>query len=202
MPETHDYPARLKIDYVEQHDRVTALLRSLLAIPIVILFMFLTISGLSENGTSISSGLMLATILMIVFRQKYPRWWFDFVLELSRFITRILAYVFLMMDEYPSTDEEQAVHLELDYPDAENDLNRWLPLVKWLLSLPHLVVLIVLTICMLAAVFAAWVMMLFTGRYHRTLFDFVEGVMRWWVRYWAYGFWLITDRYPPFSLRE
>ncbi len=202
MPETHDYPARLGIDYPEEHDRIRVLFRIIIAIPIIALLLILTTRFAREDTVSISTGLFLATILMIVVRQRYPRWWFDFVLELARFTCRIAAYMFLMTDKYPSTEEEQTCHLELDYPDVPNDLNRWLPLVKWVLSLPHFIVLIFLSIGVLGAVIVAWISILLTQTYPRVLFDYVEGVMRWWTRYAAYTFWLVTDRYPPFSLNE
>jgi hypothetical protein len=192
------YPARLQIDYADQHNRVTTAFRVVLVIPIAILIGVLTAGATrtvyypngniaSTTSGGIATGLFLATLLMILFRQRYPRWWFDFVLELARFGTRVGAYLGLLTDDYPSTVDEQAVHLELDYPDVERDLNRWLPLVKWLLAIPHFVLL----------GFA----ILFTGRYPRTLFDFVVGVARWWLRVEAYTGLLITDRYPPFSLR-
>ena len=138
---------------------------------------------------------------MILFREKYPRWWFDFNLQLARFSTRVVAYMGLMSDQYPSTDEEQYVHLELDYPNVEADLNRWLPLVKWLLAIPHLIVLAFLGVAAGVAVILAWFAILFTGKYPRGLFDFVEGVMRWALRVEAYAVFLVTDQYPPFSLR-
>jgi hypothetical protein len=160
-------------------------------------------SGQVVTTTSggIAAGLFLATLLMILFRQRYPRWWFDFALELARFSTRIGAYLALLTDQYPSTVEEQDVHLDLDYPDAERDLNRWLPLVKWLFAIPHYLVLIVLTVGALFAVVFAWFAILVTGRYPRGSFDFVVGVGRWGLRVQAYAFLLLTDRYPPFSLR-
>jgi hypothetical protein len=139
-------------------------------------------------------------MLMIVFREKYPRWWFDFALELSRFGTRVGAYVALLTDRYPSTDESQSVHLEIDYPDVQQDLNRWLPLVKWLLAIPHIVVLVVLGAVAILAVVIAWFAILFTGRFPRALFDYVVGVGRWALRVQAYASLLVTDRYPPFSL--
>lgn len=205
------YPARLEIDYAEQHNRVTAAFRVVLVIPIAIVIGVLTAgetrtvldqSGevVSTTSGGIASGLFGATLLMILFRQRYPRWWFDFALELARFSARIGAYVALLMDEYPSTVEEQRVHLELDYPDVERDLNRWLPLVKWLLAIPHYVVLFFLAIGAFFAVVIAWFAILFTGRYPRGLFDYVVGVGRWALRVQAYAFLLVTDRYPPFSL--
>ena len=145
--------------------------------------------------------LFLPALLMIVFRQKYPRWWFDFDLGVTRFATRVASYFALMSDTYPSTDEEQFVHLELDYPDVPRDLNRWLPLIKWLLVIPHLVVLAFLSLGAVLAGIGAWFAILFTGRYPRAIFDYIEGVLRWWLRVEAYAFLLITDEYPPFRLR-
>jgi len=201
------YPARLDVDYPEQHNRVTTLFRLVLVIPIAIIYGVLT-GGQSRTvhetghattttGGGIAAGLIVATALMILFRQRYPRWWFDFGRELARFGARIGAYVVLFTDEYPSTVEEQTVHLEIDYPDVENDLNRWLPLVKWLLVIPHFVVLLVLSVGAFFAVVIAWFAILFTGRYPRGLFDYVLGVGRWWLRVEAYAFLLVTDRYPP-----
>ena len=205
------YAARLEVDYPEQHDRVTTLFRVVLIIPIGIVSAVLTAgatqtvydrSGQVVRHTSggIAAGLFVATMLMILFRQRYPRWWFDFALELARFGTRVGAYLVLLTDQYPSTVAEQNVHLQIDYPDVERDLNRWLPLVKWLLAIPHFLVLIVLSVAAFFAVVIAWFAILFTGRYPRGLFDFVVGVARWGLRVQAYAFLLVTDRYPPFSL--
>jgi hypothetical protein len=154
-----------------------------------------------SSGGGVSSGLWVATLLMIVFRARYPRWWFDFARELTRFGARVGAYALLVTDQYPSTVDEQSVHLEIDYPDVERDLNRWLPLVKWLLAIPHYVVLIVLWFAALVAIVIAWFAILITGRFPRGLFDFVVGVGRWSLRVAAYAFLLVTDQYPPFSLR-
>lgn len=206
------YPARLDVDYPDRHDRVTVLFRLILVIPIAIVSAVLTAGathmaynygGEAVRNTSggIAAGLFLATLLMILFRRRYPRWWFDFALELTRFGTRIGAYVGLLTDKYPSTDDEQSVHLDIDYPDVERDLNRGLPLVKWFLAIPHYIVLILLSVGACIAVIIAWFAILFTGRYPRGLFDFVVGVARWWLRVEAYAFLLVTDRYPPFSLR-
>jgi hypothetical protein len=205
------YPARLEVDYPEQHNRVTTFFRAILILPIVIVITVLTAgvtrtvydkSGEAVSTTSgdITAGLFLATLLMIVFRKRYPRWWFDFALELARFGARVCAYLVLLTDHYPSTVEEQSVHLQIDYPDVERDLNRWLPLVKWFLAIPHFLVLVVLSVAAFFAVGIAWFAILLTGRYPRGLFDFVVGVGRWWLRLQAYAILLVTDRYPPFSL--
>ena len=206
------YAARLDVDYPETLDRLTTFFRVIWIIPIAIVASLLTATGnetvvtqtgerVSTSGGGISSGLWLATVLMIVFRVRYPRWWFDFVRELTRFEARVGAYLFLLTDRYPSTVEEQSVHLEIDYPDVEQSLNRWLPLVKWLLAIPHYVALAVLWLVAIVAVVVAWFAILLTGRYPRALFDFVLGVGRWTLRVGAYAFLLVTDRYPPFSLR-
>jgi hypothetical protein len=183
------YAARLTIDYPERLSRLTTFFRLIWVIPIAI------IQGL------LSGGLWFATLLMIVFRVRYPRWWFDFARELTCFGTRVGAYVALLTDRYPSTVEEQSVHLEIDYPDVERGLNRWLPLVKWLLAVPHYIVLLVLWLVAIVAVVLAWFAILVTGRYPRALFDYIVGVSRWTLRVNAYAFLLVTDRYPPFSLK-
>ena len=205
------YSARLEIAYPDQLNRVTTVFRLVLVIPIVIVSSILTGEGaqsvqtggrwVTTTSAGITSGLSVATLLLILFRRRYPRWWFDFALELTRFTTRIGAYVALLTDKYPSTVEHQAVALDLDYPDVEQDLNRWLPLVKWFLAIPHYILLFFLAIGAVVSVILAWFAILFTGRYPRTLFDYVVGVARWGLRVQAYAFLLITDRYPPFSLR-
>jgi hypothetical protein len=154
-----------------------------------------------DTAGGLASGLAAATALMILFRQRYPRWWFDFSRELTRFGYRVCAYLCLLTDKYPSTVEEQAVHLEIDYPDVEKDLNRWMPLVKWFLAIPHYIVLAFLAIGAWFVGVFAWFAILFTGRYPRGLFDLVFGVDRWWLRVNAYAFLLVTDRNPPFGWR-
>jgi Domain of unknown function (DUF4389) len=205
------YAARLDIDYSDRLDRLTTLLRVFWIIPIGIIYSLLSASGaetvvnqagqqVRTTSGGIASSIFVATALMILFRQRYPRWWFDFARELTRFGARLGAYLALLTDRYPSTVDEQLVHLDIDYPDVERDLNRWLPLVKWLLAIPHYIALAVLVLAGFVAVVIAWFAILITGRYPRALFDFVVGVARWSLRVDAYAFLLVTDRYPPFSL--
>jgi Domain of unknown function (DUF4389) len=205
-----DYPVTFAVDYPDRDlNRLTTFFRIFAAIPILIVAA--AIAGFSLNyddaadttTTVVVSGiglLFLPTLLMILFREKYPRWWFDWNLNLQRFSARIGVYLALMDDRYPSTDEEQAVHLHYPYPDPVADLGRGWPLVKWFLAIPHYVVLFFLTIGMVVAVIISWFAILFTGRYPRGLFDYVEGVMRWHNRVIGYAFTLVTDRYPPFRL--
>ena len=213
-----EYAARLEIDYPEELDRLTTLFRIIWIIPIAIILALISGAGetvtntviLNEAGEimdttsstagGLASGLATATALMIIVRQRYPRWWFNFARELTRFEARVGAYMALLTDQYPSTVEEQSIHLEIDYPNVETDLNRWLPLVKWLLAIPHYIVLFFLGIAALIAAIIAWFAILVTGQYPRSFFDFVVGVGRWALRVDAYAFLLVTDRYPPFSL--
>jgi hypothetical protein len=219
MTTDSDYAARLEIDYPEKLDRLTTFFRLIWIIPIAIILGLISGAGetvtytivLNEAGEvmrrtretvgGLASGLFVATVLMIVFRQRYPRWWFDFACELTRFGYRVGSYLLLLTDQYPSTVEEQAVHLGIDYPNVESDLNRWLPLVKWLLAIPHYIVLFVLGMAAFFLTIMAWFAILVSGQYPRSLFDFVVGVGRWGLRVSAYAFLLVTDRYPPFSLR-
>jgi hypothetical protein len=201
-------PIRLSIEYPDRDlNRTTTFFRLFAAIPILIVLA--SVAGgawqwsYEQGMTAITAAgglLFFGPLLMILFRQKYPRWWFDFNLQLARFSTRVSSYLALMSDRYPSTDEEQSVHLDLEYPNVKQDLNRWLPLVKWLLAIPHYIVLFFLGLASVFAVIIAWFVILFTGRYPRSLFDFVEGVMRWGLRVEAYAVLLVTDRYPPFKL--
>lgn len=206
------YAARLQIDYPKQLDRLSTFFRIIWIIPAMALLVVLSGPGAESfsneagrqftvSGGGITVGLATATALMIVFRQRYPRWWFDFALELNRFSTRVGAYLALLTDRYPSTVDTQSVHLDIDYPDAQQDLNRWLPLVKWLLAIPHYIVLTLLVVAAFFAVIMAWFAILFTGRYPKQLFDFVVGVGRYGTRVNAYAFILATDKYPPFSLQ-
>jgi len=200
------YPVTFDVDYPARPlNRVTTAFRIFVAIPIIVVLSALGTETIDANNQAmtdmtVGGGLVfLPLVLMIVFRQKYPRWWFDWNLNLLRFSNRVSAYLALLDDRYPSTDEEQAVHLELPYPDAQQ-FNRWLPLVKWLLAIPHYVVLFFLAIAALVAVIVAWFAILFTGTYPRGLFDFVVGVFRWGNRVTGYAFALVTDQYPPFRL--
>ena len=191
------HPVRFDVDYPDRPlDRLSTAFRPFAALPILVVLATVAVTG----GGVAAGVLFLGPLLMILFRRKYPRWWFDWNVELMRFTNRVYAYGALLSDRYPSTDEKQYVKLELEYPDAREDLSRWLPLVKWFLATPHYVVLAVLSIGALFAVVAACFSILFTGRYPRALFNYVVGVMRWSNRVSAYAFVLATDKYPPFRL--
>jgi hypothetical protein len=203
------YPVRFFVDYPDRPlHRLTTAFRIFVAIPIFVVLA--AVSGGTwqwthgEGSTAVAAGagglLFFGPLLMILFRQKYPRWWFDWNLELQRFSNRVFAYMLLMDDRYPSTTDHQSVRLDYDYPDVSRDLNRWFPLVKWFLAIPHYVVLAFLNLAAVVGVIVAWFAILFTGRYPKGIFAFVEGVMRWNNRVIGYAFTLVTDRYPPFSL--
>jgi hypothetical protein len=206
-----DHPVRFSVEYPDRPlNRVSTGFRIFAVIPIAIVLGTIggytgTYGGGGDAETIAIGGtglLFLPPLLMILFREKYPRWWFDWNLELLRFTNRVCTYFVLMNDRYPSTDERQWVQLDFPYPDAKRDLNRWLPLVKWLLAIPHYIVLFFLYIAVVVVVIIAWFAILFTGRYPRGMFEFVEGVIRWHNRVAGYAFILVTDRYPPFSLSQ
>ncbi|HST16256.1 MAG TPA: DUF4389 domain-containing protein [Gaiellaceae bacterium] len=207
---TAGYPVEFSVEYPDRSlNRLTTAFRIFVAVPILIVAA--TLGGAQSGSAAGEQGwhfagsagalLVAAPALMILFRQKYPRWWFDWNRELLRFSNRVGVYLALMDDHYPSTDEQQSVTLDYAYPDVEHDLNRWLPLVKWFLAIPHYIVLFFLWIAAFVMIVVAWFAILFTGRYPRGAFDFVAGVLRWTNRVAAYAFVLVTDRYPPFSLQ-
>jgi Domain of unknown function (DUF4389) len=192
------YALTYSVEYPERDlNRLTTVFRIFTVIPILIVLA--TVSG---GGAAAGGIVFFGTLIMILFRKKYPRWWFEWNRELLRFSTRVHTYLVLMNDRYPSTDEEQWVRLEINYPNTETELARGMPLVKWFLAIPHYIVLFFLGIAAFVCVVIAWFAILFTGRYPRSLFDFVVGVQRWALRVVAYAFILVTDKYPPFSLQE
>ena len=203
-----EYPISFTVDPAEgDRNRVTCAFRIFLAVPILVVAgaigggTLAVLGSDSQSTASAAGGLLVgAPALMILFRQKYPRWWFDWNYALMRFQNRVGAYMFLLRDEYPSTDDEQAVHLEIPYPEVSTELNRWLPLVKWFLAIPHYIVLVFLYIGLFFALIGAWFSILFTGRYPRGIYDFAVGVMRWNNRVIGYALILATDQYPPFRL--
>ena len=203
------HPVSFSVDYPDRElNRLTSALRIFTVIPIAIVLGAVAGGAWDwsnhSGGAGVAAGagglLFFGPLLMILFRQKYPRWWFDWNLELQRFSTRVLIYLALMDDTYPSTDDHQSVHLDYPYPDAARDLNRWLPLVKWLLAIPHYIVLFFLDIVAVVLVIVAWFAILTSGRYPRGMFDIVEGVIRWHNRVIGYALTLVTDVYPPFQL--
>ena len=207
------YPVNLTVDYPEgPRNRVTVLFRAILAIPVVLLLeLFVQYSSSSsstsdfgglQTATALGGFIFLPTLLLLLFRHRYPRWWFDFNVQLLAFVNRVGIYIYLLRDEYPSTEDRQALNLRVVYPNAKEELSRGLPLIKWLLVIPHYIVLFFLGIGLLVVTIIAWFAILFTGRYPRGLFDYTVGVMRWSTRVSCYAILLTTDKYPPFRLGE
>lgn len=208
----------LSIDYPDRKlNRLTTFFRLFAVIPIIlfavilvnqIILVLVACATLAwdaaewRNEFLLAGFIALPTVLMLLFRQKYPKWWFDWNLAITKFFARVWAYFFLLTDEFPSIDEEQAVHIDIPYPNAKKELNRWLPTVKWLLAIPHWIVLFFLYISVLVATIIAWFTILFTGRYPKSLFDYVVNVFRWFLRVGVYSIILTSDRYPPFRLSD
>jgi uncharacterized protein DUF4389 len=198
------YPAQLTIDYpIAPRDRVSVGLRIFFVIPIAIVLATVGGGGVGSTRATAAGGggiVFLGTVLMLLFRQRYPRWWFDWNYNLVRFSTRVASYLLLLGDEYPSTEDEQAVHIALPDPQGGAAVNRYLPLVKWFLAIPHYIILFFLGIATVLVTIVTWFAILFTGRHPESLHHFVVGVLRWGVRVEAYAFVLVTDQYPPFRL--
>ena len=208
MVQEKKYPVTLDIDYSDKSDRLTAFFRLILAIPILIVLGLLLDNTIGpECGEYVDEAsygigiIFIPTLLMILFRQKYPKWWFIFNVELVKFTMRVTAYIALLRDDYPSTDEDQAVHIDIKYPNVEKDLTNWMPLVKWFLAIPHVIVLCFMWIGAVIAVVIAWFAILFTGTHPKGIHEFIVGVMRWSLRVEAFALLLTTDEYPPFSLK-
>jgi hypothetical protein len=186
-----DYPVRFDVQYPEQLSRWLIFVKWILAIPhFLILYALNAVAGIC----------VLIGFFAILFTRQFPRGLWDFVVNTRRWNENNSAYIALMRDEYPPFSWEPGVYpvtLEVDYPE---EMNRWLPLVKWLLAIPHLIVLSVLYIAAIVVIIIAWFAILFTGQFPRGMFDFVVGVMRWNNRVYAY-FYLLRDEYPPFSLK-
>ena len=200
------YPATLTIDYPEKANRLTVFFRLIMAIPIMIILGLLSYQGFTNDQFPNESYwvgiLVLPTLLMIVFRRKYPKWWFDWNVQLTKFSFRVVSYLLLLRHEYPSTDEEQAVIVQIQYPNVKEDLNRWFPLIKWLFVFPHIIVLCFIMMGVLLSTILAWFIILISGKYPRKIFEFVVGALRWILRVQAYALLLITDQYPPFRFSE
>ena len=200
------YPATLTIDYPEKANQLTVFFRVIMAIPIMIILGLLSYQGFTNDQFPNESYwvgiLVLPTLLMIVFRRKYPKWWFDWNVQLTKFSFRVVSYLLLLRHEYPSTDEEQAVIVQIQYPNVKEDLNRWFPLIKWLFVFPHIIVLCFIMMGVLLSTILAWLIILISGKYPRKIFEFVVGALRWILRVQAYALLLITDQYPPFRFSE
>lgn len=203
------YPVDLSVEFQDRElNRTTTCFRFFTVIPIAIILALVSGATYYTAGDNVyvfggAAGLLaLPTALMIIFRRKYPRWWFDFNRELVSFMIRVGVYFLLIDDRYPSTTDSQAVAIKFNYPDAERELSQFMPIIKWLLAIPHYVVLFFLWIGVFFGTIYAWFMIVFTGRYPHDVFDFVVGVMRWQLRVGSYSMLLITDEYPPFRLES
>jgi hypothetical protein len=201
------YPVTLEVDYPDREmNRLSTFFRCIFLIPPAVILALLI--GPEWGGPWVAwkffvlpgGVLFLPTLLMILFRHKYPRWWYDWNLNITRFSGRVGAYAALLTDEFPSTEREQAVHIGIPFPNVKKELMPGMPLVKWFLAIPHVFLLFFMGIAAGVCIFVSWFAILFTGRFPKGLFDFVVGVGRWGLRVGAYAILLVTDIYPPFSL--
>lgn len=185
------YPVTYSVEYPEELSRWLIFVKWLLAIPHLLILYAL----------GVATGVVtFIAFFVILFTKRYPREFFDFVVNVNRWTENVYAYVFLLRDEYPPFSWQRgryAVTYEVAYPE---ELSRWLIFVKWLLAVPHYIVLFFLFIGQGLALLVAFFAILFTKRIPEELFRFVVGVDRYRVRVNAYVN-LLRDEYPPFSVQ-
>jgi hypothetical protein len=184
-----------------ERNRLTALFRIILVMPaLLFLASFSPDSAFSEDNIGIYAGLLaLPAALAIVIRQVYPSYVLAFNEALLSLQTRVDAYLLLLTDEYPSIEENDVVSVTFPEVDAKQ-LNRWLPLIKWLLALPLYLVGIVYVIYAAVLTVIAWFSVLFTGNYPEFCAEGVVGTIAYWNRVAGYALLMVTDEYPTFSL--
>jgi len=186
---------------LENRDRTSVALRIFLVVPIAIFVSAFTAwSGNSESSAFLSGLLFLPVLLALVFRGIYPSYALAFNKSLLALSTRVSAYIFLLNDNYPSIEESEDV--KITFPDVEGGakLNRYLPLVKWLLAIPLYLVGLIYVIYGLAVLVFTWFTILFTGKMPAFSADVLLGITQYWNRVYGYAFLLVTDEYPSFSL--
>ena len=186
---------------LDNRDRMSVALRIFLVVPIAIFVSAFTAwSGSSEASTFLSGLLFLPVLLALVFRGIYPSYVLDFNRALLALSTRVTAYIFLLNDKYPSIEDSADVKITFPEIAGGAKLNRYLPLVKWLLALPLYIVGFVYTIYGLAVLIFTWFTILFTGKMPAFSGGVLLGVTQFWNRVYGYAFLLVTDEYPSFSL--
>src|SRR5215218_6244373 len=186
---TADYPVHLEIERQEDYSRFMPLVKWLLAIPHFLVLIVLGIGALFA---------ILASFFAVLFTGRYPRGMFDFVVGVHRWGLRVTAYTFLMVDPYPpftlDDDPSYPVHFDIEYPE---DVERWRPLVTWLLVIPYQIVATLVLYLAQIMVFFAFFTILFTRQFPEGLFNIARIGLRWGARSSAYQYWMVT-RYPPF----
>jgi len=184
-----DYPVRLSVPYEEPLNRFLPLVKWLLLLPHYLALFLLAIGAWFA---------VIAAFFVVLFTGRYPRGIFEFIVGVMRWALRVNAYYYLMTDAYPpfslNPEPDYPAQLEIEYP--EDGVDRWRPLVHWLLAIPYLIVASVISYIAQILVFFAFFAILFTTRFPKGMFEIVEVSLRWTFRGYAYaGF--ITTRYPP-----
>lgn len=192
VPPTPSHPVRFDVEYPEKLSRLLIFVKWLLAIPHFLILYALTL---------VMYVIIFIAFFSILFTKKFPRGLFDFAVNILRWQANVYTYLLLLRDEYPPFSWEPGqypVTLEVDYPDQ---LSRFGPWYKWLLVIPNIIALYFVLLVAYLLIFVAWFAILFTGRFPEGMFNFVVGALRWSFRSTAYAFYLLTDKYPPFSMK-
>ena len=197
MSVSSPYPAQLEFDADRHITRWRPLVQWLLAIPHLMV---------AEALSSLRCVLTLISLVTVLFTEQIPRPLFDMIAMTYRYEWRTMSYALFLHEDYPPFDFQPAAAddgvephtaLSLAYPEH---LDRWKPLYKWFLAIPHYFVLAALAVAAVFALIGGFFAVVFSGEYPQGARDFLVGVYRYGLRVQAYVG-LLTDQYPPFSLR-
>ena len=191
--ETH-----IQVDY-QNRDRTSSFFRPLLIIPVAVFLMLFT--QFSHWGFS-TVAITMPAVISLLLRQSYPSWILAFNHAILEFGTRAVAYALLLTDKYPTFESNPTV--AIIFPDVEGGkkLNRWLPLVKWILAIPLYVVGAFYLVLTTFVTIGAWFQIFFTGNFPTWAGNVTTGTVRFWNRVYGYSIVLTTDEYPSFSLKN
>lgn len=182
---------------LENRDKKTVFWRGILAVPVVVFVIAFTPMADEAWATGL---IILPVVLALVVRGIYPSYVLSFNHGLIELETRLVAYVLLLTDDYPSIERNPNVAVLLPDVDGGKKLNRFMPLIKWILAIPLVIVGLVYALLALIITFVAWIVTWSTGTYPRWALDIVLGTVKFWNRVYGYAILLVTDEYPGFSL--
>lgn len=187
---------------LEDRNRLTALFRIIIVLPVAIYFSAFAVNSFSTDNWSYSFGglIILPTFLALVFRGIYPSYALSFNHALISLETRVNAYALLLTDDYPSIEENDIVQITLPEVGTGSELSRIMPLFKWFLAIPLYFMGLIYIFYGIFLTLFAWFSILLSGKYPVWCADAMVGILAFYNRVYGYAFILVTDEYPSFSL--